>query len=123
MLAERQGNPSLLVPAKPSPLDGRCLPCGSCTTSHIFIFLSAHPLMLLAICQCPREDGTLQENHQDTLIKTDAVEGLSSLKEASGLRQKGEVSADIAEMGPYPNHKNILDLNKKREKQNRNFLD
>lgn len=28
LLTERQGNPSGLVPAKPSPLDGHCLPCG-----------------------------------------------------------------------------------------------
>lgn len=68
------------------------------TASHVFIFPSTHPLLLLAICWCPREDGTHKENHQDALSTTDAVEGLSNLKAASGLRQKGEVSVMLIEL-------------------------
>jgi len=68
------------------------------TTSYVFIFPSAHPQLLLAICWCPREDGTYQENHQDTLITTHVVEWLNNLKEASGLRQKGGVSVMLIQL-------------------------
>lgn len=65
------------------------------TTLHIFVFPSAHHLLLLAMYACLREDGTHQENHQDILIITDAVKGLSSLKEISGLSICYAVTAEM----------------------------
>lgn len=90
---ERPGIPSVLVPAKPWPVDGHCLSWGLFSPPYTFL---AFPVTF--VCMPVFQRGWHQEKQQNTLVPTGTIEGLSNLKQPSGLRQKGEISVMLIQL-------------------------